>query len=347
MQHFLFSGNKLHKMTSVVGLMVLLMPFGAVVHAQKPEEAKPAEQNKELESVKERLRQLEERFVNMQSRLGTIESMAGQRPSSSSAGMSAPQSPSLGSASPSGFGAGSPSVGGQSGMKTDESQGQGFTRSQEGGAGTQNNGMRSSTTDDSQIPAPVPAKKRRRIDDSGSFSPFDQSSAQPNKAQQTERVKTAAITPQPAGSGRLDVRQKTKVLHAPQGLDSSSPKTLYQASYRMLLKPDYNAAEKGFSYFLQEFPADKRASNAQYWLGEAYFVQKKYKNAATAYLRGYKKYPNSNKAPDSFLKLAVSLKKLGQKQASCATFKAFPTKYPNATSYVNRRYKIMLNQAGC
>ena len=45
-----------------------------------------------------------------------------------------------------------------------------------------------------------------------------------------------------------------------------------------------------------------------------------YKNAADAFLKGYKKYKSGDKAPDTLLKLGMSLAELGQKDAACSTF---------------------------
>ena len=44
-----------------------------------------------------------------------------------------------------------------------------------------------------------------------------------------------------------------------------------------------------------------------------------YKNAADAFLKGYKKYKSGDKAPDTLLKLGMSLAELGQKDAACST----------------------------
>ena len=57
----------------------------------------------------------------------------------------------------------------------------------------------------------------------------------------------------------------------------------------------------------QRYPNDPLAGNAQYWLGETYYVRKDYKNAAAAFAEGYQKYPKGPKAADDLLKLGMSL----------------------------------------
>ena len=72
--------------------------------------------------------------------------------------------------------------------------------------------------------------------------------------------------------------------------------------------------------FIQQFPNDQLAGNAQYWLGETYYVRKRYNDAATAFAFGYQKYPKSGKGADDLLKLGMSLGSLGQKQDACSAF---------------------------
>src|SRR5262249_59373494 len=59
-----------------------------------------------------------------------------------------------------------------------------------------------------------------------------------------------------------------------------APKQLYETAYGYLLQRDYGAAEAAFQDFLQRFPNDPLAGNAQYWLGESLFVRGQYRSAA-------------------------------------------------------------------
>ena len=45
------------------------------------------------------------------------------------------------------------------------------------------------------------------------------------------------------------------------------------------------------------------ADNAQYWLGEGYYVNKAYPEAQAAFQRVIDKYPQSRKVPDALLKI--------------------------------------------
>jgi tol-pal system protein YbgF len=89
------------------------------------------------------------------------------------------------------------------------------------------------------------------------------------------------------------------------------------------------------------------AGNSQYWLGETFYVRGKYRKAADAFLKAYKTYPDSVKAPDSLMKLALSLARLGQKDAACKTFGELDSRYPNAPGHVKQRAGMERRRAGC
>jgi tol-pal system protein YbgF len=133
---------------------------------------------------------------------------------------------------------------------------------------------------------------------------------------------------------------------APPG-DGSNPKQLYETAYGYLLQRDYGAAEAAFDDFLRRHPSDSLSGNAQYWLGESHFVRGQYKAAAASFLKGYQSYADGAKAPDSLLKLAMSLDRLGQKDAACSSYGELATKFPNAPASVKSRAQSERQRVGC
>lgn len=139
----------------------------------------------------------------------------------------------------------------------------------------------------------------------------------------------------------------TQVAALPPATSSGSAKQDYETAYGHLLKQDYGAAEAAFEDFLQRYPSDALAGNAQYWLGETHFVRGAFKAAAGAFLKGYQNYGKGNKAPDSLLKLAMSLERLGQKDAACSSFGELVTKFPDAPDHVKARAAGEQKRLGC
>ena len=55
-----------------------------------------------------------------------------------------------------------------------------------------------------------------------------------------------------------------------------NPAEIYSYAYDMLVRENFIEAEKSFKAFIGEHPNDPLASNAYYWLGETYYVQKNF-----------------------------------------------------------------------
>lgn len=130
------------------------------------------------------------------------------------------------------------------------------------------------------------------------------------------------------------------------GAATESPESLYERSNESLLRRQFGDAEAGFSTFLQKYPDHSLSGSAQYWLGETFYAQGDYKRAAANFLQGYKKYPKSRRAPDSLLKLGISLNRLGQSEQACAAYAAVSAEYPKAVD-ARKRAQAEAKRAGC
>jgi tol-pal system protein YbgF len=102
------------------------------------------------------------------------------------------------------------------------------------------------------------------------------------------------------GGPRASVNSGTGTdLPVPQGDDRAN----YQAAFDLLKDGKYNEAIAGFRQFLTTFPTSALADNAQYWLGEAHYVNKQYTDALRDFRTVLEKYPDSRKIPDALLKI--------------------------------------------
>lgn len=151
-------------------------------------------------------------------------------------------------------------------------------------------------------------------------------------------------TGMPDGDGVLGQIPAGKTPVDGQGGD---PQNEYSQAYNLLLQGDYDGAENMFRDFLALYSEHELAGNAHYWLGEVYYVQGSYKQAADAFLTGYQNYGGSVKAPDSLLKLGMSLAALGQSSAACVTFREIGLKFPDAPPRVTQRAELEISRGGC
>ena len=126
-----------------------------------------------------------------------------------------------------------------------------------------------------------------------------------------------------------------------------SPSEIYSYAYDMLVRENFFEAEKSFKAFIGEHPDDPLTSNAYYWLGETYYVQKKFQLAAISFARGFQNFPKGNKAIDQLFKLALTFMNLGKNEDACAAFSKLESEFPNAPKRISNRAKEYIKRAKC
>jgi tol-pal system protein YbgF len=131
----------------------------------------------------------------------------------------------------------------------------------------------------------------------------------------------------------------TAATEAPAPGGGSVEQTVYNQAFDALKAGSYSVAITGFKDFLSNYPSSPLAENAQYWLGEAYYVNKDFDAASGSFRTVLQKWPNSRKAPDAMLKLGYT--QLEQKKVSEArsTLTQVTQKFPdsNAAKLANDR----------
>jgi len=279
-------------------------------------------------ALRQRVDQLEEQLVDMQVVIGTLESLA--------RGATAPatgrQSPGAAAA-----------IGAADAGRLDsiETQIRALAaqleqlQEQVRAVGGRSGALPPSSTQAANDPAPMPRPGRPQVE------------ANPPP----ERTGFGSVTVSPDGPkdeiDRILNREPAAATPASAPEPETNPKQLYETAYGYLLQRDYGAAESAFDEFLRRHPNDPLAGNAQYWLGESLYVRGQYRAAAGAFLKGYQTYGKSAKAPESLLKLAMSLQRLGQKDAACSSFNELSTRFPSAPSHVKSTAQTERQRAGC
>ena len=109
---------------------------------------------------------------------------------------------------------------------------------------------------------------------------------------------------------------------------SSTEQAVYNQSFDALKAGSYSTAITGFKDFLSNYPQSPLAENAQYWLGEAYYVNHDYDSASEAFRTVLRKYPDARKAPDALLKIGYTQFEQKQYAAARSTLSSVAQKYP-------------------
>jgi tol-pal system protein YbgF len=151
----------------------------------------------------------------------------------------------------------------------------------------------------------------------------------------------AANLPQaPAGAAEAAAAKAGQQVAMPNAggvLPAATPREQYEYATNLIQRGAYDQAEIALKAFIQQNPKDPLTGNAQYWLGETYYVRNDFKSAAVAFAEGYQKYPDSQKAPDNLLKLAMALGQQGQKENACVALRQLEKRYPDASANVKDR----------
>jgi tol-pal system protein YbgF len=126
-----------------------------------------------------------------------------------------------------------------------------------------------------------------------------------------------------------------------------TPREQYDFAYSLLKKQQWVEGRSALQAFLEKNPKHDLADNAAYWLGETYYINKQYKDAAKAFLDGYKNYPKADKAPDNLLKLGKSLAALNQPDKACTTYGKLLDDYPNSLPRIIKLAKSEQKKLNC
>ena len=86
-------------------------------------------------------------------------------------------------------------------------------------------------------------------------------------------------------------------------LNPAEQRKAYDQALELLKEGRYTDASSAFQTFLKTYPGSSYADNAQYWLGEVYYVTRKFKPALIEFEKVLTQYPASTKAGDARLKM--------------------------------------------
>ncbi|MGH6876763.1 MAG: tol-pal system protein YbgF [Rhizomicrobium sp.] len=133
----------------------------------------------------------------------------------------------------------------------------------------------------------------------------------------------------------------------PNRMASLDARPQFEAALNLLAKAQYDEARAAFRGFADSWPQDDLAPQAVYWVGDISYVQRDYAGAARAFAEELKKYPMSERAPESMLKLGQSLIAMDQKKEGCRALGTLPNEYPSASKSITDQALAARKTAGC
>ncbi len=122
----------------------------------------------------------------------------------------------------------------------------------------------------------------------------------------------------------------------------------YRSARATLDSGDYVGGAQALQDYLQRYPTSPRASEANYWLGRTLALRNMHADAAAAYARALKGWPQSVWAGDAVLRLSTSLIELQRGSDACKALAEFQTRYAaKSTPAVKTRARDIRTRAAC
>ena len=116
------------------------------------------------------------------------------------------------------------------------------------------------------------------------------------------------------------------------GADLQAERAAYERAFNLLKAGRYDLAVAAFKTFVQSYPQGQFVDNAQYWLGEANYVQRNFAIALSEFDKVVKNHPTSPKRADALLKMGYTFQELGQNDNARMSLNKVVMNYPNTTA---------------
>ncbi len=175
----------------------------------------------------------------------------------------------------------------------------------------------------------------QRISEAGAGRP---ASAQPSAAAQPPASRV--IPPQedvPEVRAPMETPSTVTGLGAPQAsartgeATPEAEKQAYDSAFQALKELRYADAASAFTAFLNRYPGSEYADNAQYWLGESYYVTRNYELALEAFEGLQQRFPDSSKSGDALLKIGYTHYELKNWDLARAALSQVQEQYPDTS----------------
>lgn len=113
------------------------------------------------------------------------------------------------------------------------------------------------------------------------------------------------------------------------GSFGASPSQAFETARSDYYMGNWSLAIQGFESFMKTFPKSDLADDAQYFVGETYYMSGRFQDAIVAYNQVIERHPSSNTLPDTYYKRGMAQKALGQaaqaKESLSFVVKTYPS----------------------
>ncbi len=142
----------------------------------------------------------------------------------------------------------------------------------------------------------------------------------------------AAVDTDPVAQPAAEIVPRPSLVAPGPTVDNEASEKAYRDAFSLLKAGQYDESINAFSAFLAQFPNSQYADNAQYWLGETYYVKRQFEPALAEYSKLIRTYPESKKQSHAMLKIGYSYHELGQADQARAVLEDLRNRFPGTTA---------------
>jgi tol-pal system protein YbgF len=142
--------------------------------------------------------------------------------------------------------------------------------------------------------------------------------------------KLAAASLPPAAASTTSADDTAAAKPALSAAETEAAQAAYKKAFDQLMAGKYPEAGKLFKNYLDQYPDTDQSGNAYYWLGETYFVDRKFELAAKAFTQSAKL--DSPKAADALVKSGQCYVELNKTKEAKAAFDEVKKRFPDTAA---------------
>jgi tol-pal system protein YbgF len=114
----------------------------------------------------------------------------------------------------------------------------------------------------------------------------------------------------------------------------------YRRGITLVRQGSYDKAIQSLRDFLRTNRESPLAPNAQYWIGESYYMLGDYYQAILNFNQVRQQHPKSDRAPAAVLKIGLAFQQMGNKSEAKLAFQKVLNDYPSSPEAVQAREKL-------
>jgi tol-pal system protein YbgF len=121
---------------------------------------------------------------------------------------------------------------------------------------------------------------------------------------------------------------------------SMAAEDIYSEAMTAYNAGDLAGAQQGFTRIVQDYPDNRLADNAAYWIGKIQFDNKEYQKAVETFRNLVSSYPVGDKVPDAVYMMGRSYEEMGQPDKAKDAYKRVMDNYPYSDAARNARQRL-------